>query len=68
MNEECEYFLDMTSNYLPQDLTQVERIWLIEHVKECENCRKLVNEKIQHMKKLDFSVKELAELDKNIIS
>lgn len=67
MNEECEYFLNMISNYQPQDLTQVERIWLIEHVKECENCCKLINEQIHNMEVLDFSAKPLAELDKNII-
>ena len=69
---ECEEFLYTIKHYLPQDLTQVERIWIIEHLKECESCCRFVGELVFKSKKQieenpDLIAKELALLDKKVI-
>ena len=62
---QCDEFLYIIQNYLPQDLEQVERIWIIDHIKECESCCQFVSKMV--FKEPDLEAKRLAELDKKVI-
>jgi predicted anti-sigma-YlaC factor YlaD len=69
---DCEEFLYVIQHYLPQELEQVERIWVIEHIQECESCCRFVSELVFKAKDdierlADLEIKRLAELDKKVI-
>lgn len=63
---ECDSFLALIRNYRPQDLTQVERIWVVEHYKECVSCRSVIcGLPIDNSD--DEEICKLAQLDRRIV-
>lgn len=63
---ECDNFLALVNNYQPQDLTQVERIWLICHFRECESCRVFISG-LPTNDSADEEMRELAQSDKRVL-
>lgn len=63
----CEEFKLIYHHYSPQDVSQVERIRMIEHTQECEDCFKFITEEIKIIQNLDFSMLNLAKMDGQIV-
>jgi hypothetical protein len=63
---DCNEFVYTIQHFNPEDLSQVERIAVICHLQECEDCCKFVGELIKNLKEVNPKMKRLALADKEL--